>query len=496
MYWFVAAVLCAPPSDPGVLPDMTIVAMVMHQFWLAQVDLSFLTPASIVLRLLSIVVLILINSFFVTAEFSIVSVRRSRIRQLVLEGDDQARAVQNFQRSLDRLLSTTQFGITLSSLALGWIGERTMAVLLSKVLWSLPLPLPFREVLVNSIAIPVAFFLLAYLQIIFGELCPKALTLVYPEQLARFFGPLSLVIAQIFHPFIWVLNQSTHFILRLFGIRYSGQSWYDRVTPEELQLIISTSSESSGLEAEERQLLNNVFEFGEVTAGDVMVPRTQIIALSRDASLQTLLEEVATSGHSLYPVIGESVDDVRGIIQFKELADPLAKGQLIAENSIETWTHPARFVPEYLPLSELLPLMQRSGRSMMIVVDEYGGTAGLVTLKDIVEEIIGEIPDISDEDEPKIKTLDAQTVVVQAQLDLDEVNELLNLELPLADDYNTLGGFLIYQLQKIPTQGEILRYGSLEFTVISAEGPRLHYIQIHWSDPKTPEGLEIVTTEL
>jgi CBS domain containing-hemolysin-like protein len=360
-----------------------------------------------------------------------------------------------------------------------------MAIILSSAIWHLPLSPTVRTNLAHTLAIPLAFCFLVYLQIIFGELCPKAVALLYPEQLARFLGPPSLVIAQIFHPFIWILNKSTHLLLGGVGIHYSGQGTYSRVTPEELQLIISTASESIGLEAEERQLLNNVFEFGEVTVADVMIPRTQLITISLQATLGELLQEVVDSGHSRYPVFGESLDDIRGIIQLKELADPLI--QKLQEShgcpmTITPWIHPVRFVPEYMLLGELLPLMQRLGQSMVIVVDEYGGTAGLVTLKDVVEEIIGEGVDTQDLSEAKIRRLDSHTFIVQAQLDLEEVNKLLNVEFPLGDDYNTLGGFLIHQLQKIPAQGESLTFGPLQLTVTAAEGPRLQQIQVRRFD--------------
>lgn len=445
---------------------------------IAQVLFPQLTGSDIFTRLFAVILLISINAFFVTAEFSIVSVRRTRINQLALVGDVQAKTVQGLQQSIDRLLSTTQLGITLSSLALGWIGESTMAVLILYIIGHLPIPVTSREVIAHSIALPLAFFMIAYLQIVLGELCPKSVALMYSEQLARFLGPPSLAIARFFNPFIWILNQSTRWLLRLAGVQYTGQSWYTRVTPEELQLIISTASESIGLEAEERQLLNNVFEFGEVTAGEVMIPRTSIIAIAKDATFQTLLTEVATSGHSRYPVIGESFDDICGIIHFKELAEPLAKGELNPEAKIETWIRPARFVPEYTPLNELLHLMQRSGQAMVMVVDEFGGTAGLITLKDVVEEIIGGSSEPESDEEPVVKVLDERTFVVQAQIDIEEVNDLLNVELPIAEDYQTLGGFLIDQMQKIPNEGERLHYGSLELTVISATGPRLNTIQI------------------
>jgi len=436
-----------------------------------------LSWADVGLRLLSVLLLIVINAFFVTAEFSIVSVRRSRIHQLVEAGDTQAITVQALQRRIERLLSTTQLGITLSSLALGWIGESTMAVLVGSWIGQSPLPQPMRSFFAHSLSIPVAFLLVAYLQIVLGELCPKSIALLYSEELARFLGPSVKAIARFFNPFIWILNQSTRWLLRLVGIQYTGQGWRSPVTPKELQLIIATERESTGLEAGERELLNNVFEFGDVTAAEVMVKRTSIVALAITATFHTLLKEMAASGHSRYPVVGKSLDDIRGIVHFKELAAPLIAGKLSIE--IQPWIRPALFVPEYTPLSELLPLMQRSQLPMVIVVNEFGGTVGLVTIQDLIAEIIGNIGEPESTGELMMQSLDEQTFLVQAHMDLSDLNELLDLNLPPGNEYQTVGGFLLYHLQKIPAIGESLHYQNLEFTVVSAQGPRLHHIKIH-----------------
>ncbi|MEM7769792.1 MAG: hemolysin family protein [Cyanobacteria bacterium P01_A01_bin.37] len=438
--------------------------------------------SDVFLRLSSVVLLIAINAFFVAAEFSIVSVRRSRINHLASEGDEQAKTVQTLQRGIERLLSTTQFGITLSSLALGWIGEATIARPLAEWLMSLPLSRPLSLTLSHAIAVPIAFFLIAYLQIVLGELCPKSVALIYAEQLARWLGTPSLAIARFFHPFIWVLNQSTRLLLRLGNVQYQHNATYDQLTPEELQLIISTSTESPGLEADERELLTNVFEFGDVTAGEVMVPRTSIVALSSEATVRQLLQEMSHTEHSRYPVLGDSLDDIRGIISFKSLAAPLEKGELDLDSPISPWLNPAKFVSEHVLLSELLHLMQRSAQPIVIVLDEFGGTAGLVVLQDIAAEIIGEAHELNDDDIISIQTLDDQTALVQAQVNIEDVNEELNYNIPISDDYQTLGGFLIDQLQKIPKPGDMLVFGDLEMTVISAENTRLHQIQVRHID--------------
>ncbi|BAY97222.1 hypothetical protein NIES37_11600 [Tolypothrix tenuis PCC 7101] len=430
------------------------------------------------LRLLSVLLLIAINAFFVTAEFSMVTVRRSRIHQLVQAGDIPAIAVEMLQRSIDRLLSTTQLGITLSSLALGWIGESTIVVLVDTWLKSLPLPERMSLLMAHSLSIPITFFLIAYLQIVLGELCPKSVAMLYSEQLSRFLGPSVKAIVRFFSPFIWILNQSNHWLLRLFGIEYTGQGWRPPVTPEELQLIISTERESTGLQHSERELLNNVFEFGDVMAQEVMIPRTSIVALPRDATLQRLLKEMASTGHSRYPIMGESLDDIRGIIYFKDLAQPLAVGKLTLESPIQPWIRPARFVPEHTPLSELLPMMRQEKPAMVMVVNEFGGIVGLVTLQDVVAEIIGSAGVLDSAEDLLIQMLNEQTFLVQAQINLEDLNQVLDLNLPLTKEYQTLGGFLLYHLQKIPAKGETFLFENLEFTVVSVIGPRLHQIQL------------------
>jgi len=218
-----------------------------------------------------------------------------------------------------------------------------------------------------------------------------------------------------------------------------------------------------------------------------MTPRISIHFLEDTAALEALLEAVATTGYSRYPVTGDSLDDIRGTIDFKELARPLAQGNLNLKMSIKPWVKPVRFVPEFTPLSELLSLMQRSRLEMAIVVDEFGGTAGLISFRDLIDEIIGCDLALNDSEEVALQMLDEQTFLVQAQMNLEDTNELLELDLPLAEEYQTLGGFLLSQFQKIPTQGETLRYQNLDFTIVSADGPRLYQIRIHRCEPEIEE---------
>ncbi|MBF2056447.1 MAG: HlyC/CorC family transporter [Cyanobacterium sp. T60_A2020_053] len=438
-------------------------------------------------RLLAVFVLIAINAFFVTAEFAIVSVRRSRVNHLVLEGDIPFQTVQSLQKSLDRLLSTTQLGITLSSLALGWIGEGAIAQSLQSIVVSLSLSARLTDIFIHSISIPLSFILLVYLQIVLGELCPKSLALIHAESLARFLAPSIRVIGIIFKPFIDIINQSTRFLLTIIGIKYNGQGWYQQVTPEELQLIIRTERESSGLEAEERELLSNVFEFGDVEAIEIMTPRVDIDAVNLNATYEDLFQEVALSNHSRYPVIGESLDDIRGFIHTRDCLAFLAQTTVEGADSslsnklnqsIEDLIKPIKFISESTLLSEILTIMERSRLKMVIIVDEYGGTSGLVSMQDLINEILGYEESNQEDQEFSVKVIDEQNFLVSAQMNLEELNDLLDFDLPLTEEYNTLAGFLIYQWQKIPAQNEVFGFDNLVFTIADIDGPRLNKIKI------------------
>lgn len=419
-------------------------------------------------RLLIVFGLIAIDAFFVIAEFSILSVRRSRITQLVAAGDDQAKQVQDLQRGIERLLSTTQVGISLSSLALGWIGERAIAQIFVQSLQNAPLA--------HSIAIPVTFILLAYLQIVFGELIPKSIALIYAEPIARFLGTPSLTIARIFSPLIWILDRSTKLCLRLVGIRdrYDNR---DRVTFKELQAMVSTERESSGLELEQREILTKVLEFADKIATDVMVPSTQIATIPQTASCQTLLIKVGITGYSRYPVTDTSLNKIVGVVSFKDFVPLLAQGKAPGQIPIEKWIQPVEFVAESTAVSVVLKQMQQFDQHMTIVIDEFGNTAGLITRQDAISEMIG-INVTPDRQSQLLQKLADGTFLIQAQINLEDLNEQLNINLPLADDYQTLAGFLLDKLQHFPQEGESLEYGNWTLTVVSTIGPRIDRIRV------------------
>ncbi|WP_309738937.1 hemolysin family protein [Chamaesiphon sp. OTE_20_metabat_361] len=419
-------------------------------------------------RLLLVAGLIAIDAFFVIAEFSILSVRRSRISQLVAAGDDRAKQVQDLQRGIDRLLSTTQVGISLSSLALGWIGERAVAQVFAQQLESIPQA--------HALAIPFTFVLLAYLQIVFGELIPKSIALIYAEQIARFLGAPSLAIARIFSPLIWVLDRSTKLCLRLVGIRARYDS-RDRVTFKELQAIVATERESSGLGIEQREILTKVLAFADTIATDVMVPSTQIVTVPQTASCQSVLIKVATTGHSRYPVTDTSVNKIVGVVSFKDFVTLLAQGKPAGQIPIAQWIRPVEYVTESTLVSVALQQMQQSDTHMTIVVDEFGNTAGLITRQDAIAEMIG-MNVSSDRPTQLFQKLADGTFLVQAQINLEDLNQQLKIDLPLSDDYQTLAGFLLKKLQHFPQPGESLDYGNWNLTIISTIGPRIDRVRV------------------
>jgi CBS domain containing-hemolysin-like protein len=419
-------------------------------------------------RLLIVLGLIAINAFFVIAEFAILSVRRSRITQLVATGDDRAKQVQDLQRGIERLLSTTQVGITLSSLALGWIGERAIAQIFAQGLENVSLA--------HSLAAPFTFVLLAYLQIVFGELIPKSIALIYAEQIARFLSVPSITIARIFSPLIWILDRSTKLCLRLVGIRERYED-RDRVTFKELQAIVSTARDSSGLAIEQREVLTKVLEFADTIATDVMIPSTQIITVPQTASCQTLLIKVATTGYSRYPVTDTSLNKIVGVVSFKDFLPLLAQGKSAGQILIEKWIQPVAFVAESTPVSVILNQMQQSNTHLTIVVDEFGNTAGLITRQDAIEEMIG-MKVTSDRQTPLLQKLVDGTFLVQAQINLEDLNEQLHTNLPLADDYQTLAGFLLDKMRQFPQDGESLEYGEWCFTVVATVGPRIDRVRV------------------
>lgn len=441
----------------------------------AVVELTLSWP-EVFLRVVAVLFLVLLNAFFVATEFSLISVRRTRIEQLVEEGSKAALSVQRSQKDLDRYLSATQLGITIASLALGWIGEGTLSALLDPLFNRLPLLA--EPTVAHTVSSALAFFLITYMHIVLGELAPKSVAILYPERTALLLTRANEIFYSVFAPFLNLLNRSSNLVLRLAGVPEARTTHHNQISPEELQLLISSSSISGSLDKDEQELLVNVFEFGDTVASDVMIPRTSIEAIPVTATIQAALAEMAETGHSRYPLYDEDLDTIKGMVHIKDVVTRIAQGALNFDDPVQPLSRPIQFVPENIRTSELLTKMQRERQAIVIVVDEFGGTAGLVTVENLIEQIVGSIEDEGEQAPIDILKLDENNAVVQAQTDLEEVNECLGLDLPLSDEYKTLGGFLMYQLRRVPEAGENYAFGRIELTVLEMEGPRLEQIKV------------------
>ncbi|GAB4214770.1 MAG: hemolysin family protein [Synechococcales cyanobacterium] len=453
-----------------------------------------LAASDLITSLLWTICLLGMNAFFVVVEYSLVAARRGRILQQARSGDPRALLVQASQDSLDRALSTPQLGITVASLALGWIGALKVSPVVGAALLRAPFFPPLfdwigsgfatQEDLAWGLAIPLTFLLMTYLQIVVGELIPKSLAIVHAEATALGLAPLIYGLSRFLQPLADIPRMTSHWILRLFQVPTpNGATLYNSITAEELEELIASNSPNTNLaiEEEERELLQNVFAFGETVASEVMIPRTSIDAVPVDATVRDVLTEVAESGHSRYPVMGESLDEIKGLIVLKDLVKELAEERLSLDSSITPLIRPAVFIHENKLIAELLQDMQQHHSPIVMVADEFGGTAGLVTIENILEEIVGNITDIHEDsaDEiPDVEQISDHVFIVQAQLDVEEVNDQLDVQLPVQDDYQTLGGMIIYQMQRIPQVGDTHFWENLEFQVLKAEGPRLDRIQI------------------
>jgi len=427
--------------------------------------------------LLAVIALVGVNGFYVAAEFALVSVRRTRIEELITQGNTTARAVRYAIDDPDRFIAATQLGITIASLGLGWIGEPALADLLEPLFYRLEVP--WAGITAHSLAIMIGFSFITFLHVVLGELAPKSVALAYPETTAFIVVRPTIWTENIFRPFIWLLNGAGNSVLRLVGLeRPTGHQLVHSV--EELKMLVQASQEGGVLEREETEMLVGVFDFGERYVREVMIPRTEIVALERTANLQEFLATFARSQHSRFPVYEEDLDHIIGMVAIKDVLTLLSRkevdrSQVLAEMNV---IRPVLLVPESRRVDDLFQEMRRSKTQMAIVIDEYGGTAGLVTLEELAEEVIGRMTDEWVEEGEEVRTVSEDTFDVDAMLHIDEVNAELKLELPESPDYETLAGFLLYLLRRIPKVGEEVRWRDLRFTILEMKGPKIEQVRI------------------
>ncbi len=424
------------------------------------------------LRLLAILALVAANAFFVAAEFALVASRRTRVEALARRGDRKARTVRKALGNLYSLLSATQLGITLTSILLGYVAEDTVAHLFHDWFSSLPRGLDFLTR--GGIASIVAVATISFLHVVFGELVPKTWAITHPEATSRWVATPLIVFSWITRPFNALLNVSARAILRLLGIK-SASPELDRVhSPEEIRMLVQQSRRTGGLDAGDARLLEGVFEFSEKNARDVMTPRTQIVALPAEASLAEAADRVAAAGRSRYPVTGESLDDVVGIVHAKDILRGLLSG---AEAPVQDIARPAFFVPGTREVEDVLADMKRQKVHLAIVLDEFGGTAGLVTMEDLLEEIVGPIYDEYDQAPaagPGTASGSAGSGVpiLPGSAEIADVNRLLKLHLDDAD-YTTIGGLLFGRLGRLPKVGDRVNLQGATFEILEMDGRRV-----------------------
>ncbi|HUV04572.1 MAG TPA: hemolysin family protein [Armatimonadota bacterium] len=428
--------------------------------------------------LLLIGVLILLNAFFAMAEIALVSVRKTRIRQLVEEGVPRARTVQRLLEDPTRFLATVQIGVTL----VGFFASAAGAVTLGKPLGDLFQRIPIGIIAGNAgiIAVVAVTLVIGFLSLVIGEISPKSLALQHAERIALWSaGPL-MFLSYVTSPFVKLITWTSNALVRPFGGTASFAP--PILTEEELKMLVEAGEEEGVLEEEEKEMIHSIFEFTDTVVRKVMVPRTDIRAVEVNSNIDELLDVIMKAGHSRIPVYEESIDNIAGVVHAKDLLRALHENG--REVTIRELMRPPYVIPENKKVDELLAEFKRSKVQMAIVVDEYGGTAGLVTIEDLLEEIVGDIMDEYDVEGPLVEIIDENTMVVDARTPIDEINEQMDLTLP-EEEFDTIGGLVFGLLGRQPEQGETIEYGVLDLVVEKTDGRRIEKVKIIKREERT-----------
>lgn len=412
-------------------------------------------PLPIIRGLLLVVLLVFMNAFFVAAEFAMVKVRGTRIDTLVLEGNKRAKFARNLTNNLDAYLSACQLGITLASLGLGWIGEATVAQMLHDPLAALGA----GAVVIHSVSTVISFIFITILHIVLGELAPKTLAIRKAEQITLITAVPLTVFYKVMYPFIWLLNGSANKLLSLFRVQPAGE--HDSAhTEEEIRILVKESHDSGLIDNTELALMDNIFEFSDTHAREIMIPRTEMVCIFTTDSFEQNRDTAYNEMHTRYPVCDPDKDNVIGFIHIKDL---VKASEEVAD--IRELIRPILSVPESMPISALLKLLQKNKMQIALLIDEYGGTAGLVTLEDIMEEIVGEIQDEFDEELPVLMKREENEFSIDGKMLIEEVNSYFGIDIN-SDDFDTIGGWMYSQVELPPKKGQRIIYNNeLEFIV-------------------------------
>lgn len=420
-----------------------------------------------------IAILIALTAFFVASEFAIVKVRSTRIDQLIEEGKANALPAKRVISNLDEYLSTCQLGITITALGLGWLGEPTVERILLPVFTQFNVPDSVSHIL----SIVIAFSFITFIHVVVGELAPKTLAIQKAEQVTLLFARPLIGFNKMMYPFIWILNGSARVLSRMFGL--TAVSEHDMAhTEEELRIIVSESYKSGEINQSEFKYVNKIFEFDDRIAKEIMVPRTEIATLSKTDTLQEFFKILSEEKFTRYPVIDGDKDHVIGMVNIKELFTQMIDNSNQSTQTIEHYIRPIIRVIDSIPIHDLLLKMQKERIHMAILMDEYGGTSGLVTVEDILEEIVGDIHDEFDLDEvPDIRKVKDEHYIIDAKVLISEMNDLLDLHID-DEDIDTMGGWILTENYEAK-QGDILKHGAYHFKIKEMEEHHVRYIEIY-----------------
>lgn len=398
-----------------------------------------------------------------------VKVRSSRIETLVSEGNLKAKFAQRLTKNLDAYLSACQFGITLASLGLGWVGEPAVAKMLTPILSVLG----FSEQAIETISFAIAFSVITSLHIILGELAPKSLAIQKAEQITMWTAPPLIGFYKVMYPFIWFMNETANKFLKSLGLDHATDS-ESAHTEQEIRILMEESHKQGFINQTELTLMDNIFDFAEKHAHEIMIPRTDMICLDIKKTNEENLDIALREEKTRYPVCDSNKDDIIGFVHIKDLLTPIALGEAPALQNI---TREILAVPENMQISSVLKLMQKNKSQIAIAVDEYGGTAGLVTVKDILEEIVGEMQDEFDDERPLIEIQDTNTHIVDGKILIEEFNDFFDLKLQ-SDDVDTLGGWICARTELPLEVNRKITYEGYEFIIAEADSMRVNRVLV------------------
>ncbi|MCE4051098.1 hemolysin family protein [Bacillus sp. Au-Bac7] len=425
-----------------------------------------------IFNLVIIAILIAFTAFFVASEFAIIRVRSSKIDQLMEEGNKNAIAAKKIITNLDEYLSACQLGITITALGIGWLGEETIHDILLPLFHFIHIP----EAAVTILSFSISFAIITFLHVVVGELAPKTFAIHKAELITLMAARPLIAFYKVLYPFIWVLNGSARIITRMFGLKPVSENDLAH-SEEELRIIVSESFKSGEINQSEFKYVNKIFDFDDRIAKEIMVPRTEIISLEQESNLDDLMDVIQGEQFTRYPITDGDKDHIVGMINVKEIMTALIRSKDLSAKKLDSYIRPVIRVIETVPIHDLLVKMQKERIHMAILMDEYGGTSGLVTVEDIIEEIVGDIRDEFDMDEiPSIQKVKENHFILDAKLLITQVNSLLSIEMD-DEDIDTLGGWILTS-DYDATEGDILTFDSYSFKIIEMEDHHIKYVEV------------------